>query len=266
MTGMVRVNEGGLRFRFLHIPKTAGAVTNEAIVRHFAPSVVRWFSSPIDWIQCSEDLSGFQCLVGHAGFDCSHFKLGPVPFVTATILRDPVDRFLSNYFFHRNFGPPMGINDYITRGDDPIRNLDEMLNHPNFPMYGFLNFQTTMLTRLSLLPKGVLAPPYMVASLDDVERVDVSPAQQTALFDAAAEHLSQVDIVGCFEDLPKFYRDISGALGRELEVPPHRYNMSAKDEIFPPTHPEYRRLCQRIAELQPWDQMLYDAACSRYRH
>ncbi len=251
------------RFRFLHIPKTAGAVTNEAIVRCFPPEEVFWFGSPKDWVECRSDLSGYACIVGHAGFDSSSFVLGPGPITVATIFRDPVERFLSNYFFHRKFGPTMDLKDYLAEGDDAIRNLEYVLDHPKVPLYGTLNLQVVMMTKLSLLPRTVFAPPYVIPSLDAIDHVDVPLEQQTAVFDAAMDHLSQVDIVGTFEDLPKFYARVSEALGQPVEMPAHRYNASGKDELLPPSHPLYRQICQKVADLQVWDQKLYEAAVAR---
>mgnify|MGYP006284754987 CR=1 FL=1 len=245
------------RFRFLHIPKTAGGVTNEAIQRIYPHDRSYRFPSPNAWMAFRGDLSDYDCVLGHAGFDASRYVLGSRPMTVASIFRDPVDRVLSNYFFHRSFGPTVGVHDCMTKGDDAIRNLEEILDHPNTPLFGLHNFQTAMMTRIDLLPLEDFAPPL---SLDAMDPIEMSDAQQAAVFDAAMEHLSQVDIVGLYEDLPTFYARISAVIGYEIAVPSYRYHVSAKEEHLPDSHPLRARIRQKVADVNAWDLKLYEAA------
>lgn len=85
---------------FLHIPKTAGQSVHEYLLRNFAPELV-CPARVNDQLKeyAASDLNRYQVFSGH--FDWSAFdRLEGERFVF-TILRDPMERLLSFYFFLR---------------------------------------------------------------------------------------------------------------------------------------------------------------------
>jgi|FEC22Drversion2_1045045.scaffolds.fasta_scaffold00324_27 hypothetical protein len=253
--------------RFLHIPKCAGAIVNETIVQWYRPEEVIWFPTPKEWILCEEDLSTYKCVVGHGGFEASHFDIGRARWRIASIFRDPVDRFLSNYFFHRAIASNVGERDYLAAGDDPVRNLEEVLDHPNLPVFGLLNIQTWMMScRTALESIGLFGPLLQpIESLDDLRVPQPSPGQQAHIFECALKHLSQIHVIGTFEHIDKFFEGLSDVLRKPLQRPDRHYNASRKDDYFAPSHPDYHRLSRKVRERNYWDVQLYEAACLRFR-
>ncbi|MGC5325146.1 sulfotransferase family 2 domain-containing protein [Brevibacillus sp. SYSU BS000544] len=94
---------------FLHIPKTAGKTLGEILKSQYPARVVRFDGTPKHrWYkgktalylrrQCNQ---GKRCIYGHYNFAMNlHEKLSR-PFCYITMLRDPVDRVISLYFYIR---------------------------------------------------------------------------------------------------------------------------------------------------------------------
>ncbi|WP_223596654.1 sulfotransferase family 2 domain-containing protein [Neobacillus bataviensis] len=95
---------------FMHIPKTAGRTLRsiiernypkEEIIRTYSDEQIEAFKSLPD-----EEKNKFKFIVGHNYFGMHEFLNGPFSYIT--MLRDPVERVLSLYFFIlREPGTPM---------------------------------------------------------------------------------------------------------------------------------------------------------------
>jgi hypothetical protein len=108
---------------FLHIPKAAGATLNVVLRRHFAENE----TYRIDGRNVAESIATFKrlpraererirLLAGHQGFGL-HAYLG-APSTYVTLLRDPVDRAVSHYYYARS-APGHYLHDEIaSRGID----------------------------------------------------------------------------------------------------------------------------------------------------
>ena len=84
---------------FVHVGKTAGTAVREAIASRFAPDEVcpfRFFKQFDE--ASSETLSNYRFFAAHIGFDTA-IELGTH---LLTVLRDPVDRVLSLYYYWRD--------------------------------------------------------------------------------------------------------------------------------------------------------------------
>lgn len=94
---------------FMHIPKTAGTALREAIEPNFRMSEIAYLYPdatlfPADttlWSLTLEQRSRLRFVIGHFGFGVHRSLPGPCEYVT--ILRDPIQRTISQYFhFVRN--------------------------------------------------------------------------------------------------------------------------------------------------------------------
>jgi hypothetical protein len=105
---------------FLHIPKTAGTTLHRIIERHYRPeqlySVGFREDESVDALaKLSEKRRAqIRLLRGHFGFGVHKYLPGPSTYMT--ILRDPVDRLISYYYFIRRT-PSHHLYNYVTSGD-----------------------------------------------------------------------------------------------------------------------------------------------------
>jgi hypothetical protein len=88
---------------FLHIPKTAGTTLHRIIERHYPRDRIYTFwqdGSPEDFENLSHARrSEFYMLRGHVGFGVHELLPGPSTYFT--VLREPIDRVVSYYYFVR---------------------------------------------------------------------------------------------------------------------------------------------------------------------
>ena len=88
---------------FLHIPKAAGQTLSQVIVRHFDPATVFTIGRPnSQFIEKLKNLSDserakIRLIKGHMPFGLHEYLLRPSTYIT--MLREPVDRVISYYYF-----------------------------------------------------------------------------------------------------------------------------------------------------------------------
>jgi hypothetical protein len=89
---------------FLHIPKTAGMTMYEIVSRQFPKEAIYWVAGHRN----GEDVQQFMdmpeeqrrrysCMLGHTSYGIHEYFLHPVDYLT--ILRRPVDRIISHYYY-----------------------------------------------------------------------------------------------------------------------------------------------------------------------
>jgi len=121
---------GDATLLFHHIPKTAGSTLNAVIRANYAPSRIHAIESPIAAALAAfkalspKDRAGLNVVLGH-GVGGLHALLEQ-PCVYVTMLRHPVDRILSQYYFIRQSpSHPLGakfarggmsLEDYVRDG------------------------------------------------------------------------------------------------------------------------------------------------------
>jgi hypothetical protein len=90
---------------FLHVPKTAGATLTVILVRHYPQEATFLIGGPgrptlkdFEALPLHER-ARFTCLAGHVAFGVHRLLPGPARYIT--MLRDPVDRLVSLYYYVR---------------------------------------------------------------------------------------------------------------------------------------------------------------------
>ncbi len=132
---------------FLHIPKTAGSSVNEFLVNRFAlndlHSIYPAFTDDATKLLPSEPKS---CYAGHVRYDIKRYL--PKNTRIFTILRDPIDRALSAYFFYLRIP-----REELLRGGPYIANIQNMSfpeyvkTYPDSAISTFGNYQTYYFSR-----------------------------------------------------------------------------------------------------------------------
>jgi hypothetical protein len=116
---------------FIHIPKTAGTTMNQIIERQYKPNAIftinsKRMKSSIDRLKRLDRVSKskIKLLRGHMSFGLHEFFFKPCTYIT--ILRDPIDRIISHYYFVLNNpnhylhnqvkSRNMSLKDYVSSG------------------------------------------------------------------------------------------------------------------------------------------------------
>lgn len=136
---------------FIHIPKTGGLTMEGLISRQYPKKSTFWLSLQRPELVSEfaampkEDRAKLECLMGHIPFGyCKHL---PRPATHATLLRDPVARFISEYRHLVRFPrpgawlpPPAALetlNDYLDyRIQTNATNIQTRLISGHFPEFG----------------------------------------------------------------------------------------------------------------------------------
>jgi len=109
---------GTKRVIFLHIPKTAGTTLHRIIERQYPPESTYTFSqnhSYDDFQRLSDaQKAEIRMLRGHMIFGLHELMPGPSTYFT--LLREPVERFISDYYYVRNT-PEHPYHDFVTSRD-----------------------------------------------------------------------------------------------------------------------------------------------------
>jgi hypothetical protein len=132
------------RIIFLHLPKTAGLTLHNIIERQYTPQNIHTIdpSGVMESVQAFKNLSAerraeIHLLKGHMNFASELHKSLPEPVTYFTLLRNPIDRVISHYYFTRSL-----INHHL---NELVSNtsLQELLEQDLIPMFN--NEQTRWL-------------------------------------------------------------------------------------------------------------------------
>src|SRR5688572_854398 len=89
------------RLIFIHIPKTAGLTFRAILANHFDYNQI--YPQPDDWYYLYEDaranLANYRLFSGHFPYSVCELLPSTPPPLYVTMLRDPVERFISNFHF-----------------------------------------------------------------------------------------------------------------------------------------------------------------------
>ena len=235
---------GQERLIFLHIPKTGGT----SLTATFRDSVGKAGVWQVDAPQLPQSLAHFRSapaaelmairvLSGHFPIGLDRYLPGPSFY--ATILRQPVDRVLSDYYYcQRAESHP--LHAAIKAGDLPLERFIETC--PNAMTLRLCDFN------LERHPTAWRE-----------QNLGLEPAARFAM---AAKNLSErIAVVGLYEALENSLALIAGRMGWPRR-PIARRNVTA-DRPKVSEHPP--ALLRRIEALNEWDSALYDLARRRFR-
>ncbi|GAB4460534.1 MAG: sulfotransferase family 2 domain-containing protein [Anaerolineae bacterium] len=102
---------------FLHIPKTAGVTLNTIIDRYYPPEAIyhtRIKTLDAFFALTNAEKQPIRCLRGHMPFGLHHWMPRPATYIT--LLRDPVTRFVSEYYYVRRNPDHPGHNALLEDG------------------------------------------------------------------------------------------------------------------------------------------------------
>lgn len=124
---------------FLHIPKTAGTTLNKILDDNFDKQSVFDLYTDEQRIALREttyeDIAKYELVRGHVFIaNFSDILDGPIPFNTFTLLRDPVSRVVSEYYFLKSW-PKSHVYSFLNENDI---SLSEYVTseHPQLRMRG----------------------------------------------------------------------------------------------------------------------------------
>lgn len=229
------------RIVLLHVPKCAGTSLTEALSAHFPPHLVARLQTSVTarvaaatgrrlesyrqellwYLARSRD---FELISGHVGFHPELFEDLRPRWSFITLLRDPVERFLSSYF-------------YRTQKASPHAAVDLRLDR----------YIETRRARHS----GAIYVRYFAG---DGKR---EPTQ--ARVDRAIDNLRQLQLVGTTNRLPSFCEAFRRRFGFSLRLPRRNTSVVASAVNHRSVAPALR---QRIEELCTPDRQVFDQVCS----
>lgn len=209
------------RVAFIHVPKCGGTSVGNAIATKYP----RYDASKLDWraataaraLIAMEVMKGtqqkdasqhMQFLLSYhlntrARFISGHYPLNGAilqqhsrQFHFITVLRDPVDRWKSNYIWNKQLPDPEGTNLPSSRFDGTIE--DEFAAVISSGMGELMGSVAT-----NIFAGGLLTD-------DRVKSISLSKT--------AVENLRQFSIIGILENLPQFADEVSRLIGKRIKI------------------------------------------------
>lgn len=240
---------------FQHLAKTAGMTLNQVFIRKFGPErilpegfrervSVCGMSWPMDlaiYLNRLDDAKRekLDFVGGHFGYGIH--ALLPRHGHYLTILRDPVDRALSNFYYNRRTGTYDDIAADLS--------LSQYFQRPN-PHFWFCN---AMLRSLSGNPE---LDPFGVQHIEDM--ANVRPIESKDVLSVVARLRREYHLVGIREKFDEFLVLMSLELGWPLSQ--CVYNSENVNEFRPPLEHEHPDDLEKVRWLNRYDQILYQKA------
>ncbi len=219
---------------FLHIGKTAGTSLRQALIRHFPKDSVcpLVFHGQIAALS-DEEKSRYQLFSAHIGFDMARSLCGDEPHIF-TMLRDPVDRVLSLYYYWREVDGERGGP--VLAKELP---LDEFLESRKASVVVDVhNTQTWQLAFSHVGPS---------------RRSIGKQFSEDAIYERALSNLQVLDVIGVQENMEHFRRSLNNTYGWQLPEFPRLNRTGGKQ----PRQQLPMATRRRIQELTAMDQELY---------
>jgi len=188
------------RLLHLHVPKTAGTALRDALQKARGGSL-RIFPHYDERQFRGINVDDYDVFSGHFGFKTASEIGGDI----ITILRNPVDRFLSVYYFWRELhasgaeispntiiASKYSINDFVTIRDEPFM-LEEFFNRVTWQIaYG--------------------------SSLSHRREMRIAGRSDQQIYEMAVKNVSKFAVVGIQEDMAAFVRQFAKKTDLEISV------------------------------------------------
>jgi hypothetical protein len=219
---------------FMHLPKTAGTALRNLFARHLGE----------ERVSKNLNMRLEEALVRYADLNavCGHFHVEqgqrlPADRISMTVLRDPVDRFLSHYYFRKFDAQNQAIDQRVRS-----RDLDQFIEEQTSTDIDDLNLQTSL-----LYPLGTESWTMLSWS----ERVI-----------AAQRALDRFDCVGIHNEIDDFVCMICARMGWSPDAALDRVNVTSR-RTTPDQLPIAAR--RKLDELLQYDQLVFEYAVERFR-
>ena len=133
---------------FLHVPKTAGSSLTGMLTANFAPERI-YRPQPHGELKsrAAHELADFDLICGH--FDWSEFEAIPGPTQIVSVLREPVQRSLSLYWYWRAHTWAYGVEELGSRGVQYAKSLSPEDFFTTAPPDVRGNFENTVARQLA---------------------------------------------------------------------------------------------------------------------
>ena len=233
---------------FLHLPKCGGSSINNAIKKHYQPSEI----NHLDNASCvntakilDRDLDDFRrdlllyylgrqnyrYLGGHFAFSKKAYHEFGKQWHFITILRHPVDRWFSHYFYNR------------FKTTDELFRISEDLST-------FVHSERAL----------ILGRQYVENLTEGPDRPNQHDTASDIPATAAIKALGGFSLIGCLEHLDVMQRDFEKLFGIKLNVPQSNVNPLSKDQQRDKISDEIRN---RVEEICKPDLQVYPYALKR---
>jgi len=202
---------------FDHIPKTAGVSVTNALETIFGETARLTYASNQHSMAVSHSI-GRRLVAGHVWFQPNE-KLAE-KFYYCTLLRDPVDRFLSQYYFNKSVASKLLAEDSL---NDPHLRDPQVLASHHLSIEEYLNSSAH---NLIITYTDIQAAHFAQRKCNnpwDLSKND--------LLDAAISSLDDYDLIGTFDQLQAFIDRICVDFNRpNVELPKLNVNQNRKNK------------------------------------
>jgi hypothetical protein len=236
---------------FLHMPKTAGTSMRTYLARQYAIGDILPAANWGDVARGGFDPAAYRLCAGH--FSYNFRPLCAPGTKTLTLLRDPVERYLS-HFRHARIDPAFDGHHESLRS----LNISQVIRDEE-RAWQWANLQCRWLARsadhrrvVALLHDDPHADPAILETANSHE----------ALVERACEHLDSIDFVGVVEDLDMVSDELVEALGFHPSRPFPIENVAQADWTMETVTSEDREIIRGLNRL---DNTLYDYALNSGR-
>ncbi|GGJ08167.1 sulfotransferase family protein [Neoroseomonas lacus] len=245
----------GRRLVFLHVAKTGGTTLDHHFAKAFAPDEI--CPRNIDLHQLPpDDLARYRYFSGHFVYD--QLRLIPGPIFTVTVLRNPAERVISNYYFLKRHTPQHLASHPIPAADIARRcpDLLTFLRRPELEIRFLI--ENTMARQLAGIVHVVEGGGYVYRAAGRG-----IPMSELEIMHRATGALLAIDVVGFTHDLASVYARVALAFGMPQQIELARLNTRSETSASlepvadEPVTEEARRELSRLTNL---DRSLYQLA------
>lgn len=255
MTTATIPSAAGRRLVFLHLPKTGGTTLDHHFAKAFAPEEICPKNAELH-LMPPEELARYRYFSGHFVYDQLRFIPGPI--FTVTVLRNPVERVISNYYFLKRHTEAHLASHPIPAAElaRQCPDLLTFLRRPELEIRFLI--ENTMARQLAGRVHVAEGGGYLFRSAGRA-----IPMSELEIIHRAAGNLLATDVVGFTHDLASVYARVALSFDMPQYVVLGRLNTrsetSASLETIAeePVTEEARRELQRLTNL---DRAIYRLA------